>query len=442
MRRKQDGKQAMGSPDTSPKISSSSESNYSDIEVTNANTICTLYASGSYVAYKKEGLLHGVVDKVGVRYKLEWRHTYASVWVRRKPEWVCFQKPGYHDKGKEMAASTSRVLVLKPLPFKRKVRDWFVRKARKERRVEREGRLARVRRCVVVTEKGTQTEIEFSAEKDSFGEYMCLDTNLGEEDVLMDGRESRENAQVPAGEPDFDPIRLEHGSGCGTNDPTATEEPVMLKAPEKGLLPKRTECGMQTDECFEQVIANEGSINLEHLLTRIVNGFCEDLGEEVKLIQCQAMKFIIENVGILTTEFKGLLDELTNRVRDRAHKKFISLYRIGTSEPSTQVYDEHYGSSSAAQPSQEVPDVAPLSFPEAINLLTAVVADPVKTPSALDLKETKKIMAQLSAVEDEPSPRPSHADASTDDDSDPWEDDRNVGFAPPSPGEDASWSDG
>ncbi|KAI4371573.1 hypothetical protein MLD38_019790 [Melastoma candidum] len=369
MRRKQEGKQAMGSPDSSLDTSSSSELNYSDIEVTNANTTCTLYANDSYIVHKEEGLLHGVVDKV--------------------------------------------------------------EKARKERRAEREGRLGRVRKCVVVTEKGTQTEIEFSAEKDSFGEYMCLDTNLGEEDVLMDGRKSRENVQVPAGASDFDPVRLEHSSSCNTNDPIVTEEPIVLKSPEEGLVPKHTEYGTSepsiVSDKFEreamerykkQILLNASLLKMDEgmqgLMMQIVimesapEGFVgvyTILDRKAVLLRTfEAWKVAVntkkESLGTQLKEWNEAMEKMMRVNRSPLSEKEIA----NTVSFLQQVYDEHYGSSSAVQPSQEVPNVAPLSFPEAINLLTTAVADPMKTPSALDLKTTRKIMAQLSTIEDEPSP--------------------------------------
>ncbi|KAI4367825.1 hypothetical protein MLD38_016451 [Melastoma candidum] len=127
MRMKQREKQVVDSSDSTE----DSDPSYSDIDVMDANTTCTLYADGSYIAHKEEGLLSGVVDKIGVRYKLEWRHTYASVWVRRIPEWVCIQKPEYQCEVEgERRAGTSSEIVPMPTSLKRKVRDWVVREAR------------------------------------------------------------------------------------------------------------------------------------------------------------------------------------------------------------------------------------------------------------------------------------------------------------------------
>ncbi|KAI4326764.1 hypothetical protein MLD38_032044 [Melastoma candidum] len=54
-------------------------------------------------------------------------------------------------------------------------------------------------------------------------------------------------------------------------------------------------------------MTKEGVIHLEHLLTKIVDGFHEELSEDFKLVKCQSLKFIIENVGCLAMEFKSLL---------------------------------------------------------------------------------------------------------------------------------------
>ncbi|KAI4325917.1 hypothetical protein MLD38_031278 [Melastoma candidum] len=145
MKAKQKGKQALDSLDGSD----DSSSGYSDIKVMDTDTTCTLYADGSYIAHKEEGLLCGVVEKIGNRYKLEWRHTYASVWVRRTPEWVRFQKLDYQCEGRGErsadSASISREIVLRAISIKRKVRDWVVKEVRGERKRRRQKNLLRPR---------------------------------------------------------------------------------------------------------------------------------------------------------------------------------------------------------------------------------------------------------------------------------------------------------
>ncbi|KAI4326765.1 hypothetical protein MLD38_032045 [Melastoma candidum] len=217
--------------DNSP--SESSESGYIDIEVTDENTNCTLYANGSYIAHKEEGLLEGVVDQVGVRYKLEWRHTYASVWVRRVPEWFCFK------------------------------------------------------RLIFQIE-----EVEVEEEPQN------------EEDPSDQGQVGAEpNEDIPS------PSQVE------------TEEIVVMTEKVKAARYGIADCGVQAEGRQEQ----GETLNLELLVSRAIDGFSE-AEEEVKLIQCQAMKVLIENVGQLTAEFKDCLQELTDRVREGAHRKFIDLY--------------------------------------------------------------------------------------------------------------------
>ncbi|KAI4343326.1 hypothetical protein MLD38_027848 [Melastoma candidum] len=159
-REKQQGKQTAEELESLP-ISSSSSDTDSEFEVIDSNTYCTLYANGKFVAHKEEALLPGVVEKVGVRYKLEWRQTYASVWVRRTPEWTCFPKPDYPDGVGIMVPRPSNTLteiVLKPPSLKRRAVDWFMGEARRRRRTARKNRVNRVRRYVLVEDKGTQTD--------------------------------------------------------------------------------------------------------------------------------------------------------------------------------------------------------------------------------------------------------------------------------------------
>ncbi|KAI4343327.1 hypothetical protein MLD38_027849 [Melastoma candidum] len=98
----------------------------------------------------------------------------------------------------------------------------------------------------------------------------------------------------------------------------ANEEVIILGWKHDDQLPVNT--ATQTDD----IPVRGGTLNLLDLVTRTVDGF-GGLDEELKLIRCQAMKFILESVGILTDEFASLLDTLTARVRDEAHKKFFSL---------------------------------------------------------------------------------------------------------------------
>ncbi|KAI4379047.1 hypothetical protein MLD38_016449 [Melastoma candidum] len=60
--------------------------------------ICSLYRDGTYIAHKEAGLLIGVVDRIGERVKLEWTQSYASVWIRRVGNWICYPKPGTQDE--------------------------------------------------------------------------------------------------------------------------------------------------------------------------------------------------------------------------------------------------------------------------------------------------------------------------------------------------------
>ncbi|KAI4340595.1 hypothetical protein MLD38_025414 [Melastoma candidum] len=414
--------------ESSPIISSESESSDSDMEVIDSNTYCTLYKNGNYIAPKEEGLLPGVVEMIGVRYKLEWRHTYALVWVRRKPEWVCFPKLDYYEGCKEEAASSSKDLVLKPPSLKRKIGDWFVQRANKRRRVEKAERRARSRRCVAVADKGVQTDYQLLEDEvnveESVGRGTMTDegvqtdnkspeegtnaqevgTELGDEDVYIVAREKEGVVQLSAELPNPDPRSLEqidHDGGIeegtladkgvqddvreemvnegviilgwnegdqvqeeavepcieGKKEEEAAQVPDCQASPgrascsengseetvEEGYdaegwafkYPVTLDCGTQTDAYLEQVAASDESINLKELVTRVVDGF-EDLDEEMKLIQCQAMKFIMKNVRTLSTEFSNLLDLMTTHVREGVHKKFTSLYGTGHGEPSKE----------------------------------------------------------------------------------------------------------
>ncbi|KAI4311769.1 hypothetical protein MLD38_036639 [Melastoma candidum] len=127
---------------------------YLDIEVTDDNTTCTLYADGTYIAHKEGGLLKGVVDRIGERVMLEWRHTTESVWVRRVNRWTCF--PIAENRSGEPVPC--RDLVVSVPPLRKRVRDWFVREVRAKKRKRRLDRM--VRRVVPVMERGVQTELE------------------------------------------------------------------------------------------------------------------------------------------------------------------------------------------------------------------------------------------------------------------------------------------
>ncbi|KAI4369091.1 hypothetical protein MLD38_017578 [Melastoma candidum] len=529
--------------ESSPIISSESDSSDSDMEVIDSNTYYTLYKNGTYIAHKEEGILPGVAEQVGVRYRLEWRHTYASVWVRRKPEWMCFPKPGYPEGRKEGVVSTSRDLVLKPPSLKRKIGDWFVHRENKRRRVEKAERRARFRRVVVVVDKGVQTEdqsleVEVNAEEkegmadkgvqtdivspQELSQAQEMDTELGEEDVALEEEivakppvldtRSTDHSQIDGGAKERtvaddgqipqDGARqekandiviilgwIEKGQGqedtaelntegrdeevtaqvqdCqdspghvqdnqankrgemeahnviilgwkdgdqlqeGNTEPRAEgrKDEGNSQQPAYQASPRHVSCfevGTQTDVYPEQVTSNDESLKLQEFVTRVVDGF-EGLDEEQKLIQCQAMKFIVENVGNPSEEFPRLLDLMIAHIRNGVHKKFISLYGIGqggykfqagvpgvptegfgcgsgkdehtlteaqvasTNESLHQFFEEHYGRLGAREPPRTVPafpvPCVPNVAPQTMAVTGLDVVAESNMPSAAPLEE-------------------------------------------------------
>ncbi|KAI4338359.1 hypothetical protein MLD38_023429 [Melastoma candidum] len=458
--------------------STDSDSNDSDMEVTDLNTYCTLYRNGNYIAHREEALLPGVVERVGVRYKLEWRQTYASVWVR-KPDWVRFPKPDYPESSNRKDPRNSTALVIKPPSIKRKIRDWLSNKENKRKKIEKAERRKRSTKVVMVADKGVQTDWEENIEevKELVDVGVQLALQLGLEEIQA-GKLQREQSQscekiFPAEEnetPQEDPhiplIRQEsseaevpamvaQGRSASINDVVhlggmdevenidnsdvpyrdgrgnASDEEVLKEAKGiiimgwedtegteglvggegeqqpvetaastsyetaqfdsslRGLIDKIMENFDDLDadqktiqvqalkfiiehvgnpseettrllqfmthliqktlhgkaksldddeETFDPVnspalseTAKRGSLNILDLVTKTVEGF-EELDEELRLIRCQAMKFILENVNILNEEFVSLLHKLIARVRDEAHRKFIRLYGIGSGD--------------------------------------------------------------------------------------------------------------
>ncbi|KAI4371575.1 hypothetical protein MLD38_019792 [Melastoma candidum] len=338
------GKQPAEDTD-SPPISPPSSDTDSDFEVIDSNTFCTLYKSGKNVAHKEKALLPRVVDKVGVRYKLEWRHTYASVWVWRFPEWICFPKPNYPEGVRNAEAGTSnavREIMLKPPSLKRKAADWITSEASKRRRITKKNKGNRIGRYVLVEHKGTQTDdllpdvVLGSVEnagvgivEDNGGQVKHHTTGkdgedqengcaLAVEDVLVPGSEEAAVTGQPIIQQLSDALLTSPGSKSPDEDGSvgkmqmAEDEVIILGWKEEGDAAS-SGAGLPSDYP--------------------VDGFV-GLDEEMKLVHYHAMKFILENVEILTAEFAGLLDTLIARVRDGAHKKFIFLYGSGGGESS------------------------------------------------------------------------------------------------------------
>ncbi|KAI4382458.1 hypothetical protein MLD38_008421 [Melastoma candidum] len=87
--------------------------------------------------------------------------------------------------------------------------------------------------------------------------------------------------------------------------------------------------GSQTGDHPAQDAAESDPLRI--LLNRVMEGFV-DLDADEKLIQCQAMKFIIENIGSPSEETTRLLDFMTDLVRKGVHQKLASLYGVSSVE--------------------------------------------------------------------------------------------------------------
>ncbi|KAI4329500.1 hypothetical protein MLD38_027883 [Melastoma candidum] len=332
--RKQKGKQhaedlEFSSPSPPP---TETDSNF---EVMNSNTYCTLYKNGNYVAHREEALLPGVVEKVGIQYKLEWRHTYASVWVRRVPEWYRFPKPDYMEGvRKDDPSKTSKEIVLRPTTLKRKVVDWFVGESSKRRRLNKKKKGTWVRRHVQVQDRATQTEGQVPDTElgyvENQGVGLTMEDEAGQncDDSGVEGHEQNETGvDINTG-----------GAGINEHDqnvdyPIANEDVIILGWHEEGKgqsssHPCTSDFGAQSDEPVKG-----GTLYLLQVITETVDGF-DELDEEMKLVHCQAMKYMLENVEILTEEFAELLDLLTARIKDKAHHKFFFLYGFADGTPS------------------------------------------------------------------------------------------------------------
>ncbi|KAI4318322.1 hypothetical protein MLD38_032047 [Melastoma candidum] len=180
-------------------------------------------------------------------------------------------------------ATASKDIVLKPISLKRKLTGWFIGESSKKRKLDKRKKGAWVRRQV----------------------QRCRNPGVEGEDQNMMG------VAIQAGRSGLEGVE-------GLNPENDCPLP-------KGDNPVDSETD-QPERMDEYV--KGGTLDLLHLITKTVDGF-DDLEEEMKLIHCQAMKFMLENVEILTDEFAELLDLVTARVRDQAHKKFIFLYGPG-----------------------------------------------------------------------------------------------------------------
>ncbi|KAI4321773.1 hypothetical protein MLD38_035116 [Melastoma candidum] len=247
----------------------------------------------------------------------------CMVWMR-KPDWVRFPKPDYmkdYMKGsKENVTSASRDLIAKPQTLKRKIRDWFVQKEKNRMKMEKAARRRRYQRAVMVADKGIQTEKgrfeEGNTKKQDFGKGIEDQGREIEETVNQEEELSiaegviilgwKEN--VDAEGKDMDCIE---GNTHFSGQPSSK----MAEGPQSYDYPAQ-------DTDFDP---------LRVLLDRVMDGFA-DLDADQKLIQCQAMKFIIENIGSPSEETTRLLDFTTGLVRRGVHQKFTALYDVSSGE--------------------------------------------------------------------------------------------------------------
>ncbi|KAI4311770.1 hypothetical protein MLD38_036640 [Melastoma candidum] len=322
---RREGKRTMEESNSPPSSSppSTSETD-SDFEVTDSNTYCTLYKNGNYVAHKEEALLPGIVEKVGVRVKLEWRKTYASVWIRRAPDWFRFPKSDYPIvvRPEEASASTSRDIVPRPISVKRKFTDRLNNEDTKKMRLDRmERRKNWVRRYVLVESKGTQTDEQVDGSDAEVPLLVAQGCCTPFDDVaplgVMDEVENIGNPDLP----------FEEDCSVASDDEELKEAKNVIILGWKDALGAEDPAAGEVDEQSGENAAsaphdtNRFDISLRALIDRIMENF-DDLDADEKFMTHLIQKALREQAKPLEDD-EGISDSVNppepSRVAVRGH---------------------------------------------------------------------------------------------------------------------------
>ncbi|KAI4329472.1 hypothetical protein MLD38_027858 [Melastoma candidum] len=304
----------------------------SDIEVTD-DTACTLFPDGSCIAHKEAGLLLGVVDRVGERVKLEWRHTYRSVWVRRVNKWTCYPKPGFLDDpldGNGVPAKSTD-LGIPTVPFRKRVRDWFVRETRERKRMRWLRRIVRHRGMRKVKEVGVQADFEMDHEGTgrSTGQPGHQEDSGSVEVALCPGP-----GIMGAGMELSDEELMDWGPGawyCRDVDP-ARCFPIARAAFEGS-----TPCVRIPSE---RVVPKD--FNLRQLAEKFLHDLAEEEDQIARILKCQALRLIAGHLPGTSLEFREIISELTLTTRINVNcERFVSFERgIGEMQQWDRFNDE------------------------------------------------------------------------------------------------------
>ncbi|KAI4379048.1 hypothetical protein MLD38_016450 [Melastoma candidum] len=337
----------------------------SDIEVTD-DTVCTLFPDGSYIAHKEAGLLLGVVDRVGERVKLEWRHSYRSVWVRRVNKWTCYPKPGFLDDNlnRNELPEISTDLAPPAVPFRKRVRDWFVRETRDRKRLRWMRRIVRHRGMRQVKEVGVQTDIEMH--HDGSGSLAGQPGN------------QVENASVEV-------VPCSGPRNMGAKMELMDEE-LMDWGPGAWYyrdVDMEMCCPIASTGFEVSVRIPNGKVNLRQLAEKFLHDLAMEEDQIARILKCQALRLIAAHLPGTSLEFREIISELTLTTRTNVNRRTGGVWGRG------------WVSCRAC----------PLSFKEAIELTTSAIIDSRRQrPPALTSSMVRKVMVRLELIDQEESP--------------------------------------
>ncbi|KAI4303444.1 hypothetical protein MLD38_039076 [Melastoma candidum] len=310
LREKQKGKQPRVDEDTTDEETTedggSKPSADANSKVTDSDAICSLFRDGTYIAHKEAGLLLGVVDRIGERVKLEWTESYASVWIRRVGNWICYAKPGWQDEGTSSSSTevpSSVALVRSSDSIGKRVREWAYvewEEGKKKRRLERRRTRWRFKQ---MRDVGVQTEglgaVVQTKEKDG--------REMNYVDVLVEG--SLGSVRGSGNEQQLDEEAIEWSLGawyCGGG------EPIDL-----ALLQRLGRDKQEKEAARISLEQNRQQKNMRRQMNYadMAQTFLADLSKEenqiAKLLACRALRLIVGRMEGPIQEINEVLTDLT-----------------------------------------------------------------------------------------------------------------------------------
>ncbi|KAI4325899.1 hypothetical protein MLD38_031263 [Melastoma candidum] len=297
-----------------------------------AETVEVLAEDGSYIAHKEAGLLRGVVDRIGERVKLEWRHTYRSVWVRRVNKWTCYPKPDHQDDSlnRNEVPVICTDLALPALSVRKRARDWIMRESRERKRQYRLWRMVRPRRMMQVKEVGVQADPEMDNDWSGMqtGHLGNQVETRGEEMTIYPGSQAFDTTRTEFELMDEDPMDWGPGAWYCRD----VELPSFSTGCEGSTLCER----MQRMRILPK----------NHNLIELAEKFLQDLAKEedqiARILKCQALRLIAGKLDGTSVEFKDIISELNLISRNNVNReRFVSFERgIGDTQEWDRFNDE------------------------------------------------------------------------------------------------------